>query len=266
MELLLTPTLAQKAASGQLGHAYILTADSPQVLDQASKALAGALLCEGERPPCGECKACRKVSRDIHPDVITITPEAGKDLTVGQIRDLRRDAYTRPNEGKRKIYRLENAQRMNPSAQNALLKVLEEGPSYAVFLLLTENPNALLETIRSRCETVRLGNGMTISQEEKEQQAQLQQKAGLLAGLLLRGDRWGLIQFTIGYEKAKWEELAPLLEETRRALITYRNRENTPKAVELAGRLQELIAGGKVNLNVGAALGWLWSLGDLVVH
>ena len=73
-----------------------------------------------------------------------------------QIRALRADAYIRPNEAGRKVYLLERAHTMNPSAQNAMLKLLEEGPPYAAFLLLTENAAALLPTVRSRCETLTL--------------------------------------------------------------------------------------------------------------
>ena len=75
---------------------------------------------------------------------------------MAQVRQLRADAYIRPNEADRKIYILENAQTMNPSAQNAMLKLLEEGPAYAAFLLLTDNAAALLPTVRSRCELLPL--------------------------------------------------------------------------------------------------------------
>lgn len=75
---------------------------------------------------------------------------------MDQVRALRSDAYIRPNEGERKVYILEGADRMNASAQNAMLKLLEEGPAYAAFLLLSENAGGILETVRSRCETLTL--------------------------------------------------------------------------------------------------------------
>lgn len=262
MPFILPPVLARQAAAGQLTHAYILSGEDPAATEQAAKALAAAMLCEGEggEAPCGVCRPCRKIAKGTHPDLVDIAPEAGKDLTVGQIRALRSDAYIRPNEGARKVYLLHDAQRMNPSAQNALLKVLEEGPRYAAFLLLCGNAGALLETIRSRCEQVWVEKGKTISPEEKQRQEQLAHQAGLLAGLLLRGDRWGLIRFTMPYEKAKWDELTPLLEETRKSLIIYRGRDNTAKAVELAEALRQVLDGGKLNLNAGAAIGKIWSL------
>ena len=73
--------------------------------------------------------------------------DVGGELKVGPIRDLRSDAFIRPNEARSKVYLIENAQNMNPNAQNALLKVLEEGPPYAAFLLMTDRAGALLETV-----------------------------------------------------------------------------------------------------------------------
>ena len=97
------------------------------------------------------------MSSGVHPDVTVISgPGEGKPITVDQVRALRSDAYIRPNEGERKIYLLEQADRMNQSAQNAMLKLLEEGPAYAVFLLLAENGGGLLQTVRSRCEELDL--------------------------------------------------------------------------------------------------------------
>ena len=93
---------------------------------------------------------------DIHPDVIVWDDPEKKEVPVSLIRDLQTDAFLRPNEGQRKIYILPRAQDLNDSSGNALLKLIEEPPSYAVFLLLTDNPNKLLPTIRSRCVELRL--------------------------------------------------------------------------------------------------------------
>ncbi|MCD8382709.1 MAG: DNA polymerase III subunit [Clostridiales bacterium] len=125
--------------------------------------LAQAMLCQHpEQAPCGECLACRRVAEGIHPDVIPVgrfqtKEEQTKDLSVGTVRLLRADAYVRPNQADRKIYLIDRADSMNVSAQNALLKVLEDGPEYAVFFLIAENPMTLLQTIRSRCALYELG-------------------------------------------------------------------------------------------------------------
>ena len=251
--LTLPPALAERARTGTLAHAYLLTAEDPVVLRDAARATAAALVCQGETPPCGECKHCRKAEKGVHPDVITVAPEPGKDLTVEQIRSLRQDAYIRPNEGKRKVYIVENAQKMNPNAQNAFLKVLEDGPAYAAFLLLSPTPAALLSTIRSRCETVH------ITAQPAEADGELARKAGELAGLLLGTDPWRLITWCADHEKDKREDAAALLEETRSALLRYRDPKTTPRAVRMAGVLQKLTAQLNGNANVGCVWGALWA-------
>lgn len=248
----LPPALAARAAAGQLAHAYILTGAADETLMEAAKALAAGYLCQGGRPPCGECKDCRKAERGVHPDVIVVEPEEGKELKVDQIRALRADAYIRPNEASRKVYLLRRCERMNASAQNAFLKVLEEGPAYAAFLLLTPNNASLLPTIRSRCETVRV--------EERGQADQsLERAAGELAGLLLGGASWRLVSWCVPYEKAKRDEVIPLWDATRHALLTYRRADNTAKAVELALTLSALCAAAEQNVNVGVLWGRLWA-------
>ncbi len=160
--------LAAEEAGRGLSHAYLIAGPAGSGKKTLARLLAAALLCEGQAPsqpagrgdftgekPCLVCHHCRKVMRDIHPDLIR-TGDDGRDITVAQARALRTDAYIRPNEGARKIYLIENAQTMNSSAQNALLKLLEEGPPYAAFLLLTDHVAALLPTVRSRCQVLTL--------------------------------------------------------------------------------------------------------------
>ena len=146
--------LAGQEEGRGLSHAYILSGPAGSGKHTLARLLCAAMLCAapaGQRP-CGRCGPCRKVFGGIHPDVALISgPKEGKPITVDQVRELRAGAYIRPNEGERKIYVLERAGQMNASAQNALLKLLEEGPPYAAFLLLAENTGGLLQTVRSRC-------------------------------------------------------------------------------------------------------------------
>ncbi len=142
---------AQEKGRG-LSHAYLISGPAGSGKRTLARLLAAAMVCTGAgEKPCGGCAACRKVFGGIHPDVIQVGAD-GKDISVGQAREARSDAYIRPNEGERKVYLFHNAQDMTPAAQNALLKLLEEGPAYAAFLLLAENPGSVLTTIRSRCE------------------------------------------------------------------------------------------------------------------
>ena len=116
---------------------------------------AAALLCSGENPPCGICRNCRKVQAGVHPDLTLIQPEKGI-IKVDTARELRTQAYVLPNEAEMRVFVVLDADCMNESAQNALLKVLEEPPSYAAFLLTAEVGERLRATVRSRCAHVRL--------------------------------------------------------------------------------------------------------------
>lgn len=134
-----------------LSHAYIISGPAGSGRKTLALRLAQALLCGGQgEVPCGICPHCRKAMAGIHPDFIRVGGD-GKDVKVDAVRALRSDAYIRPNEADRKVYLIEHAETMNQSAQNALLKLLEEGPSYAAFLLVTDQSAALLQTVRSRC-------------------------------------------------------------------------------------------------------------------
>ena len=149
--------LEQQTARRGLSHAYILCGPAGSGKHVLSGLLSAALVCSAgtENAPCGRCSGCKKAFGGIHPDIIPVW-DGERDINVSQVRALRADAYIRPNEAARKVYVLEQAQNMNESAQNALLKLLEEGPAYAAFLFLTDNIAALLPTVRSRCETLNL--------------------------------------------------------------------------------------------------------------
>ena len=122
-------------AASRLSHAYILSGPAGAARRAAADRLAMSYVCTGENPPCGVCSGCRKAAAGIHPDIVRVG-EDGKDVNVAAVRALRSDAYILPNEAPRKVYQIENAGSMNASAQNAMLKLLEDGPPYAAFLLI----------------------------------------------------------------------------------------------------------------------------------
>lgn len=117
-----------------------------------ARILAAALLCSASPSdiPCGRCTSCHKAEQDIHPD-ITLVDLGDAEIKVDTARTIRSDASVLPNESNRRVFLIRHAQNMNPVAQNALLKILEEPPSYAFFILMTENAGAILPTILSRC-------------------------------------------------------------------------------------------------------------------
>ena len=141
-----------------LPHALILEGESGVGKRTFARLIAAALLCGAEEPPCGECIVCKNVLSGNHPDVLFFETEKHtrdnfKIETVRQIRDL---AFISPNQANKKIFILSEADLMNASAQNALLKILEEPPAYAYFFLLCQRKSAFLETILSRCTVYRL--------------------------------------------------------------------------------------------------------------
>jgi len=143
--------------AGKASHCYLISGPAGSGRHTLARLMTAALECEGGgEMPCGTCRACRKVMAGTHPDVVLVDDPEKKQVPVECIRQARADAFIRPNEGRHKIFLIPRAQDMNASAQNALLKILEEPPSYGVFLLLAENPCALLPTVRSRCAELRL--------------------------------------------------------------------------------------------------------------
>ena len=147
----LKENLTQSLNRGRSGHFYLISGPEGSGKRTLSRLLAAALMCTGSNRPCCSCTQCRKVLGGTHPDFITVDDPEKKTVPVDLIRQARTDMYIQPNEGQRKIYLFPRAHDMGIPGQNALLKVLEEPPAYGVFLLLVDNPQKLLTTIRSRC-------------------------------------------------------------------------------------------------------------------
>ena len=138
--------------SGRLPHAIILEGETGIGKRTLAREIAAALVCRsGVSKPCYECTQCQKAEKGYHPDIFEYKPKGGaRSFHVETVRNVINDVYVAPNEADYKVYILCNAHFMNDSAQNALLKVLEEPPSYAVFILTVENKSSMLETVLSR--------------------------------------------------------------------------------------------------------------------
>lgn len=145
----LKDNLTAALQQGKNAHFYLISGPAGSGKGKLSSLLAAAVMCQGEDRPCCRCPSCRKVLSKVHPDVITVTDPEHKTVPVRIIRQMRDDVFVRPNEGSHKIYIF--PQEMGIEGQNALLKVLEEPPKYGVFLLLAENAEKILPTVRSRC-------------------------------------------------------------------------------------------------------------------
>ena len=137
----------------RLPHALILEGPEGSGRRTLARYIAQAAACTGEHRPCGACAACRL--GEHNPDITELSVDKTV-IPVDAVRQLRSDAYIKATRSAGRVFNLPDAQRMNPQAQNALLISLEEPPPFAVFFLLTQDAQALLETVRSRSPIIRM--------------------------------------------------------------------------------------------------------------
>lgn len=139
--------------SGKVAHAYVIHGERGSGKEFISKIFAKALQCESdEEKPCGVCRSCKQAAGNNHPDIILVQHEKPNTIGVEDIRQkINGDIAIKPYSGSRKVYIVNECEKMTVQAQNALLKTLEEPPAYAVILLLTTSLDTLLPTILSRC-------------------------------------------------------------------------------------------------------------------
>lgn len=254
--------------SGRASHCYLLCGPEGSGKHTLAGILAAAYQCEQPNAPCGQCRVCRKAFGGIHPDIITIDEPEKRTVSVDLIRQLQGDAYVRPNEGRRKVYLIPRAQDMTDNAQNALLKLIEEPPAYAAFLLLTTSAERLLPTVRSRAVELRLepvpqaealpwlqarfprhsaeglrgalvrcGGFLGQTDQLLRGQEQLPQTREF-AQVFAQQDRCGLIMLLCGMERLPREKLLAILRQWQQlltdALMTRAGIPGTPEAEALA--------------------------------
>jgi len=255
---------------GRVSHFYLISGPQGSGKHTLARLLAAAILCRGQERPCGSCTPCRKVMSDSHPDFITVDDPEKKTVPVELIRNARADMYVQPNESDKKIYLFPRAQDMGIPGQNALLKILEEPPSYGVFLLLTDNPEKLLPTVRSRCVELALSAvpeqqllpwlQKQFPETEKDLLVAAIHRGGGFPGQVLQlvkegaepapqvlefldtyaaRDAYRLVSLLAGMEKSKRDQLIPVLEQWTECLagaLVYRSggRAVTPMADRLS--------------------------------
>ena len=137
----------------KVSHAYIFNGGLGSGKKTMAALFAKALQCEeGKMQPCGKCPSCIHADSKNHPDIIYVTHEKPNVISVDNIRQqVNADIGIKPYSGDYKVYIIDEAEKMNVQAQNALLKTLEEPPEYAIILLLATRAEAMLQTILSRC-------------------------------------------------------------------------------------------------------------------
>jgi DNA polymerase-3 subunit delta' len=139
----------------RMRHAYLITGPAQIGKTTLARAFAAALNCTGANPPCGQCRACTLIAKDAHPDVIIVESEGGT-LKIDQIRGLQQMLALRPYEARYRVALLRRFHEARPTAQDALLKTLEEPSPNTVLILTANTADSLLPTIISRCQPLHL--------------------------------------------------------------------------------------------------------------
>ena len=203
--------LREAADRNALSHAMLFSGSGDLIA--AARYAAAALECMAVRRPCGVCEACRKVRQGIHPDVTVVQDGEHKNIAVDVVRQVRGDAYIRPNEGARKVYIFPQCELLTETDQNVLLKIVEEGPPYAAFLFCAENPSTVLTTLRSRCVEWRL------RPVKQAATPQLSETAQALCRAIGRRRRGAVAEAAVRLERKKMDRdaLGAMLERSRQS-------------------------------------------------
>ncbi len=149
--------LDRSIQQGRLAHAWLLTGPAGVGGLALAREFAKALLCEAEQGrPCGECRQCQRVASGHHADVMLISPAGTGSIGIEAARDLQAAANLQPYEATGRVIIIDDADTLTREAANALLKALEEPHPNVTLILVTANDEAILDTIRSRCQIVPL--------------------------------------------------------------------------------------------------------------
>lgn len=228
--------LSAQLSSGEVAHSWLLVGPSGSGKRAAAIAMAAALNCETEPGVgCGRCSACARILRRRHPDVHHIVPE-GPLIPVDVIREIvLPEASRSPFEGRTKVFVIEEADRMNDSAQNAILKTLEEPHPDTVFILVSHFEQEVLETIRSRCRIVHLEPVSEARIIELLEEDGATDEVAFLAARLAEGD----------FDRARALAEDPAVFERRQKWISLPNRlSSTIEAFDAATEIVDEVKAG----------------------
>ena len=228
-----------------LPHALLFTGgDGPAAAEFA----AAAMECTADHGrPCGVCRACRKVLSGIHPDVITVQDPEHKLLSAETVRNVRSDAYIRPNEGERKVYVFPDCALLTEADQNILLKTVEEGPPSAAFLFCAGSAAAVLPTLRSRCVECKL-------HPEETEETPPSPRAEAFLRALAKGKRGETAAACVRLEREKLtgDDLEAFCAESRELLIrALKARYGAPEAGELPLLLAKTLTNDRLTRTIG---------------
>jgi len=184
--------------------------------------VAKAMNCRKKKgDACESCISCKAINKGNFPDVLVLSP-VGNFLTIGQMKDLKHIAYFKPMGGKKRIFIIENAERMNEEASNSLLKILEEPPLFSHIILITKNPFMIVSTIKSRCQTLSF---LPISREDIENELVVEK----------------------GYERKKARIISLIVQGNREQAMSLEWEHVQSKRKEAWGLFQSLLKKGKIS-------------------
>ncbi len=179
--------LQKNLSQRRIGHAYLFSGIPAVGKKTLARELAKAFNCQETNAlhdSCGKCSSCRKIERRSHPDFFCIEAE-GQFIRINAIRQIQEQMNFKPLEAKYRVFIIDNADKMNDQAANALLKTLEEPSPVNVLILITSRPYSLPTTIISRCRHIRFNplSNNVIAQFLADRRGMEEQKTMLLAGL-----------------------------------------------------------------------------------
>ena len=193
-----TLTVKNFIKEGRIPHAILIVGDSGTAKQSLADFLATAIVCGKSEAPCGECDNCRAASTKNHPDITVIAPEDNKkSIAVDQVRELRKETFIKPHKADKRVFVIDNADTMNASSQNALLKVLEEPPESVMFVLIAENKAAFLDTVISRCVV------LNVTDEDNVGNTKADLAAEEFLKFLMDNDQYNMLLTTNAFSKKR---------------------------------------------------------------
>ena len=158
-------SLQESIKQNKVSHSYLFIGMSGIGKKLIAKEFAKAILCLGDNKYCDNCKSCLEFDGQNNPDFFIVEPD-GNAIKIDQIRNMQKGVQEKPIISRSKVYIIDNADFMTKEAQNALLKTLEEPPEFVTIILIGENENEFLTTIKSRCMIIHF-NSISDSDMEK---------------------------------------------------------------------------------------------------
>ena len=177
IEELLENTIKSK----KIVNGYIFSGSGSTKNYEYAKMFAKMILCfKQEGTSCNECTSCIMFNDDNHPDYYEINKDANESIKIDEIRELQDRIIEKPITSSKKVYVINNAEKMTVEAQNCLLKTLEEPPEFVTIILVSNNENTLLTTIKSRCTKIAFTeeNTKELTEEEKARYEELEKIFG----------------------------------------------------------------------------------------